>query len=264
MSRDLPPPESANGVGHIDADQCVNLLRDLLEPEERGRVLAHLGACPRCEARFREMAADDELRWARVRLRRDAGGRLFLDHRGPVARRAGAGPAWRLSWPRIGLWTAAAAVITIAILLLRAAPGPVADLPPLPGVPGQTTFRDAARIAGPHLAEGLAAYEEGEYDRAVALLSASPVQGPWETMRRIYLASALAMTGRYREAADHLRTVPRADLPDTWDAEARWTLYVALRESSQETAADSLLDVLANEPGSVGERARTERESGRR
>jgi hypothetical protein len=80
--------------------------------------------------------------------------------------------------------------------------------------------------------------------------------GSLEGVRAVYLGSALALSGRYGEAADVLRGVSLTAIPDPWGREARWTLYVALVECGRGQAADSLLKSLAEEPGEIGRRAR--------
>jgi len=103
---------------------------------------------------------------------------------------------------------------------------------------------------------GLQAYEARDLDNAIELLAGQEAAGLQETIRRIYLGSALALKGRSAEAVSVLRTVRAQTLPDPWGSEARWTLYVVLRECGSQSAADSLLRVLARERGQVGERAR--------
>jgi hypothetical protein len=106
------------------------------------------------------------------------------------------------------------------------------------------------------LAAGLDAYGARDLDQAITLLERAEASGQLETARKIFLASALAWSGDHAEAVSLLRTVYTPILPDPWGAEARWTLYVALRESGQTASADSLLSILAQERGDVGDRAR--------
>ena len=77
-----------------------------------------------------------------------------------------------------------------------------------------------------------------------------------ETVRKVYLGSALALSGEHREAADILDGVSLDSLPEEWRGEAQWTLYVALDESGREARADSLLQALSQKAGEIGERAR--------
>jgi hypothetical protein len=110
------------------------------------------------------------------------------------------------------------------------------------------------------LARGLEAYAAGDVRTAIERLEAREVTGELETIRRIYLASALAWDERYAEAAALLETVSPEELPDPWSSETRWTLYVALRGSGRAGAADSLLRVMADGEGEIAERARRQRD----
>jgi Flp pilus assembly protein TadD len=106
------------------------------------------------------------------------------------------------------------------------------------------------------LAAGLEAYSDRDLPRAVDLLERARVTTELELLRQVYLGNALAMNGDYETAARVLRKLAGRDMPDPWGSVSRWTLYVSLKESGAEEAADSLLPQLAREPGSVGERAR--------
>jgi hypothetical protein len=53
-----------------------------------------------------------------------------------------------------------------------------------------------------------------------------------------------------------LEPVRFSSVPEQWGREAHWTLFVALRGAGRDASADSLLRILAERPGEVGERAR--------
>jgi hypothetical protein len=53
-----------------------------------------------------------------------------------------------------------------------------------------------------------------------------------------------------------LRACPLAKIPEPWRGETRWTLLVSLHGAGEAAAADSLLRVLAEQPGAIGARAR--------
>jgi hypothetical protein len=118
------------------------------------------------------------------------------------------------------------------------------------------TREGAAGEADHYLVEGLAAYARRDVEAAVRNLTATRAAGPLESMRRAYLGSALVWSDRPAEAAALLATVPIETLPEPWQSEARWTLWIAWRAAGDPARADSLLEVLSREPGEVGDRAR--------
>jgi hypothetical protein len=187
----------------------------------------------------------------------------------PVEIEGRRGGAWAGVWtsiqaafrkPRYGLAlgvTAAAAILVITFWP-RQEEDLIGSLRWIPTSSGGLQMRAAAEAAAnDQLAEGFDAYAAHDADRAIELLQGTQADGQLETHRRIYLGSALAMKERYAEAADVLRTVRARTLPDPWGSETRWTLYIVLNESGQESAADSLLRILASERGEVGDRARS-------
>ena len=73
------------------------------------------------------------------------------------------------------------------------------------------------------------------------------------------LAAARLMRGlddSLAEAVEALEEVSFRQVPGRWGIESYWTLYVALKRSGQASRADSLLKVLGDKPGELGERAR--------
>jgi hypothetical protein len=125
----------------------------------------------------------------------------------------------------------------------------------------QLQARDGSGRPPPEdLTLGLKAYDAGEFERAKAhltharLVELNDVQ---ETVRKIYLGSALAWTKEYGEAAQVLERIDYLSVPGRWRGEAQWTLFVALRVSGREASADSLLQILMKKPGEIGERARS-------
>jgi hypothetical protein len=106
------------------------------------------------------------------------------------------------------------------------------------------------------LTDGLEAYANRDFERAIDLIGTARVPSQYEDFKRIYLASSLAWTKRFGEAVEILEKVPIEMLPEPWRGEAGWTLYVSLKESDQKAPADSVLNILAQSPGDVGERAR--------
>jgi hypothetical protein len=273
---------AARGKGrHLDEDLCLDLVHGLLPAAEEERVLSHLHDCPECEELFRETVIERERLRAAKRVRFAPDGRLVLERRAePVAGAADETPrseigklvahAWTAvsEWARVSRWRPALALavpLALAILVLWPHSTEMPDSSSLHWLPSASEFlrlRAGGEAGeGDELARGLEAYSAGDLRAAIERLEAGEATGPLETIRRIYLGSALAWSGRYAEAAALLETVSPQELPDPWSGETRWTLYVALRGSGRAGAADSLLRVMADGEGEIAERARRQQES---
>jgi hypothetical protein len=162
-------------------------------------------------------------------------------------------PRWRYAFAG----AVAAGAIVLLLLLLFPTAHDVDSLGRLPAFTQEMHLRAAAEDrATPDLARGVRAYEDGNYAQAIAILQPAKAEGEWETIRRIYLGSALAWCGRHREAAAMLRSISLCDQPDPWSSVGIWTLYASFRKCGMRSAADSLVRVVAIEPGPDGERAR--------
>jgi hypothetical protein len=238
---------------HLDEDLCLDLLHGLLDADARERALDHMAACPACDRLFQLRAA------ALERLR----ARPVPVAVAPSATTAALPGGWRVILGRpVARGLAAGLVAASVALLLLLGPGvrrdPVVQpLPWLPEIGRSIQARSPlAGAASAELSAGLEAYAAHDAGGAVRLLRRAKASGSLETVRRIYLGSALALDGRYEESVEVLRDTATPDLPDPWGSEVRWTLFVALRSAGYTTAADSLWQVLRREPGEVGERAR--------
>lgn len=261
---------TGSGAVHVTEEICVDLLGGLLTEEERTFVLAHLGACPTCEGRFQEIYADRERALTLGVVRRGEDGRLVLEEREipeEEAPAAGRGPidairerfgSFRLPRYRLAGALATAAVgVLIVFTALQLGPPDGLDPHRLPGRMDDLQYRSAVEHSRDvDLGAGLEAYADQDLDRAVELLQKADVDGVSAIIRNLYLANALAEQGDYRDACDLLKDLPLHRVPDPWGSEASWTLYVSLRRSGQEQSADSLLRLLIDHPGEVGERAR--------
>ena len=254
------------GTPHVTEDQCLDLLHNLLTEGERETALAHMAICPDCEKLFQARFAEHERLRAAGELRRETGGELVFESTEPPAEEERPG-LWdslrRLigSFRRPQVQLAGGLVTVAAVVLLLIVPrqpaGPdLAELHWLPGHSEDLSFRAVPEAAGPDFTEGLEAYAQRDLDGAIESLEKTEVTGTLDTVRRIYLSSALAWDGQYEKAVEILRAVSTPAVPDPWGSEARWSLYVALKGSGRTTSADSLLRVLSEEPGEVGERAR--------
>jgi len=272
------PFATGNGGGdpHVDEDLCIDLIHDLLPVAEKERVLRHLSVCAACEELVRGRVVEHEHRRAAKAVRFSPDGEILVEERteasddgaedvagfrlGDLLVRAGSRllewvqsarlrPAWAVAIP--------AALLILLLWPHETGPPETVLLRWLPSSSEILPLRAAdSSGATEDLAAGLAAYAARDLETAVQRLEATEATGTLETVRRAYLGSALAWTGRYAEAAEILQTVSPRALPDPWAAEARWTLFVALRGSGQIAAADSLLQALAEEGGDRVARAR--------
>jgi hypothetical protein len=283
LSRPEGDRETGDPGPHLDEDLCRDLLNDLVSPEERRRALSHIACCESCERFFAERVVERERLLAARKLRVGTEGKLSVQRllkpvagtepeEGPLrmSRRRSGGPpslsvARRKSWrgffaamvkPQFGIPLGLAATGVLLVILWPQERESV--LPRhLPSAVGDVRMRAAVEeTADSKLMEGLAAYAARDYEKAVDLLRSAEVSGQMEIVRKIYLGSALTWQERYGEAVEALRGVKARTLPDPWGSETRWTLYVSLKNSGRDEAADSLLDILTGERGEVGDRAR--------
>jgi hypothetical protein len=247
----------------MDEDLGLDLLHGLLSSEESEQILEHLAACPPCEKRFQDMVGERErLRARRVLPHGDrATGRQGdgVREKEPLRHRKLLGDRWRgflgsMLRPRLA-WVPVAAAAVLLLIVLRPSPG-TKELQLLPTSFEGTRFRASVAASSTELEAGLDAYAAKDFRRAERLLDKATISGPLETVRKVYLGSTLAWRGKHEDAAQVLEEVALPTLPDPWGGEARWTLYVSLKEIDQEARADSLLRVLAKEAGPVGDRAR--------
>ena len=247
--------------GHLAIDVMTELVHGLLPETERDRARAHLRECASCEDHFRELIAAREVRRAEPAPVVSADGSIDFPRPSSapwaaVARQQWSRFAefWRPSFGA-GLGLAAAALALIVLWPREAAP-PTEPHPWLPGPGVASQLRDpAARGPADDLQSGIEAYERRDLEEAIRILDSVRPSEEAEHLRRIYLGDALLRAGRAAEAADVLATVPSLVLPEPWGPESAWTRYLALRRSGRTAEADSLLRVLAGEPGEIGERA---------
>jgi hypothetical protein len=235
--------QGRRGLGpHLDDDASTDLLQGYLSLAEQDAAFEHMRHCPACEEAVRSRAAELER----------------LEVRGipsPARRRRLDGRAWIP-------WAAAAAVVLVAVVSLIA-PARKASTPEsagwLPAATDLSVLR--AGSADAHLIQGLEAYERRDLVNAIAKLRVPQPggpYGPYERLRRVYLGSALAAAGEHAEAVNVIQSVTAlTTLPDPWKHELLWAYYVSLQNSGNRLTADSLIRMLAAEPGAVGDRARS-------
>jgi hypothetical protein len=251
--------DNRNTGNHPGDDRCCDLIMGLLSGTESDALLRHFEDCPSCEERFRQLAADWETSGVLAEQALLGGDRATDAKSGREGVLAGIVRIWQL--PRLRLGFAVALAVMVLLLNLPAGTGDryLDLLTPLPGFGDDgAVFPRSGDVVLPdgRLDEGLAAYNGGEFDRAVESMRDIELPGPAGVFRDIYFGSALAMTGAWEEAVGVLETVPYDLVPEPWSGEARWTFYVALRGSGCDDRAATLLREIAGGTGDVAERAR--------
>ena len=261
-----PRFESHGGQGaeyHLDEDRCLDLLNGLMSPEEKLKALAHMEACPACESLVRARVSE----WERSRSEiEEVIGRLRVEGNLGAVRtpaigflgRLGAGLRTgfrrRLIRVSVGLAAAALAVFIARTVSRGPAGGPQLDL--LPDISADLRFRAEDTAPSGEFAAGMAAYNKRDFAGAVELLRKAQVPAAQTTFKDVYLGSALAWDGRYKEAIAVLRPLTTEALPEPWGAGVLWTYLVSLHRSGDHARADSLANVLAQQSDALGEKAR--------
>lgn len=282
MNEDIPTGSGNQDLGlSRDEDQCIDLLHGLLPPQEREALLNRMAADPDLEALFRRLVSERERLRATRKLERLPAGDLVVAGPDivPAGREpAGQGPARAVS--RAG-WldrldrhrglaltsglAAVAALLVFTFLPREQASHSVSLIRPLPAYEEDLQVRSAETAQlDPELVAGLRAYSDQDYRDASRRLQKARSEGPLETVRQLYLGSALAQLARWEQVVTVLGSAATTPLPDPWGSEARWTLAIALAETGNQIRADSLLQELAVEPGEVGVRARALRDEWQR
>jgi len=261
---------------HIDRDSCLDLLHDLLSPAERTTILEHLTVCSECERLLQETAADREQGRATSVLRSEVREELAAEkpvetspserskradrHSGSLRPRVISNLPRVLRRPRYQIGAGLAVAAALLVMVLWPSQREIGDAPSLywfPAYSSDVRLRtDMEAASDEDLLAGFEAYAEHSPGQAIELLRKAKASEQMETLRKIYLGSALAWSGEYEDAAILLESALAQALPDPWGSEARWTLYVAWMKSGREASADSLLHVLSKETGEIGDRAR--------
>lgn len=252
---------------HLSDDQALDLLHGLFDAARESALVRHLEGCPRCEARFRQLAGTHERGRARAAALIAAGadgGSLRLvpgDPDAPHRRRRGLSRGTGFT---IGLGLAAAAAIAV-LLLPRLWQGRAPLLPHpltqtetgwLPDPQMDITLRAEGAGLGDSLQAGLTAYARRDLAAAGRLLALPVPEGTADDVRRIYLADVELRLRHPQAALTALNDLLLDAVPQPWRDQGHWTLVHALDALGRRAAADSVLRVLAIEPGATGEAAR--------
>ncbi len=248
---------------HPDDETLADLAMGSLPGSRADTAVRHISSCPGCEERFREIASDWERSGARVGdLVLQAGSEPSAEpeRKGLRERVARMFARPELRW---GIPAMAAAAVLLSILPGPDAPTLIPEIHPLTSVgEGMLKRSDSTAERGAELRRGLEAYAARDWSRAAEALARGGDPGPLDVLRRLHLGSALALAGRYEEAADTFAQVSFERVPEPWSSESRWTWYVALRELGRDELAEELRRDLEGAMSEIGDRAR--RESTRR
>lgn len=261
------PADEDPGNNHHDLNTRLDLLHDLLPPEEKKKALEHLAECPTCAELLRKRVAHCESVRSRgvpeIKEPALAGkayaGQTEDDHLRGLWGRIREG----MYWPAVR-YASVLAVVLVALMLivpqLLTDRGDNPQLEWLPPLGEELKLRDQTPALDKEtLAAGYAAYAKHDLKLAAKLLAEVEVSGPHEAIRRAYLGSALAWNGKHEQAVSVLQAIEIKTLPEDYD-EALWALYVSLRRLDRDSEADALLEDLVHRGHVVAERARAELE----
>lgn len=270
---------------HLDEDRVLDLLLDLLPDAELEAAGRHLALCEPCEDLLRRRGALLERRRASHELAAPMGSLVAPDGStnqpgeaqtvGPrlTAAPTASGSNWErlfggCRWlvgtfrrPRYALGLGSGLLVAVTLVLMTVGPQRAVRFPEsaewLPSAAERLNLRnDAEQTQVRDLAVALDAYDRRDLPTAIQALSTVQASGAMETMRLVFLGSALTQAGEYPRAVPILRSVPLNRLPEPWRSECDWTLLVALHGAGEAAAADSILRALADQTSVVGARAR--------
>ena len=246
----------ADPTTHVSEDQMINVLHGLASREDDGTALTHLKSCPECEARFRVLVRERE-ELAGESAPGIVGGRLVLPERPAGRSRPQSDRPGKKRWR---VWGALAAAAVVLIVLLPRFQG---ESDPfdywLPTDDAGTTLRSTQNGTAADFLAGLEAYRRRDAREALQYFEKSRVPEGYETLRSIFLASALILNERFEEAREILTELDIPNLPSDWRRRSWWLLYIALRKGDDPRAVQ-VLDELIDVGGEIGERARAEKE----
>lgn len=264
----MEPTHPSGGSAHLYDDELLDLAHGLRDAADMPGRLAHLKECARCEGRLRSLASERARLLIRPRPLVTAGGiELVVNHAppvgfgGPTSRQGGPFVPPLLRTRLVGV-AVAAAVFMVALFLLRTGTRRKPETFWLPPPTEEALRSDAgAWAADPEIAIALEAYARHDVAGALERFRASsPDRGSdyFNSLRGLYLASLLTRNGEDAEAEKTLSAMAMNSLPEPWRGRARYILQEAYRHQGRGAAADSLLRLLAGQPGELGERARRE------
>lgn len=249
-----------NDMFHINEDTCTDIVTGLLPASDVARVLDHVRDCADCEAMLRAHVTDFESFRASAHAAAPAAERQArLTAATETVRAPGGGFNWRAVAQPLGIAAAAVFVIAVVLPILRTSPPP-----PTYWIPSDREFvevRSPGHTADEAFYSGVRAYRARDIDGAIELLSGADVSGSYETLRVVYLASALTLVGAHEDALSVIDALSLARVPEPWRSEARWIQYIALVGVGETGRAGDLLLELSQLEGAIGQLARDRLES---
>lgn len=270
---------------HLSEEHLFDLLLDLPPDAEWEEACRHLASCEACQDLLRHRGAQ----WERLRASRAPAAALDFaaafqrsgsrqrgsEAAGPpsVAEQPEKRSGWEwlgevgrsvlgaLRRPRYAWGLGGVVLVAVGAWLLTVNPRNSIPFPStaewLPSAAESLELRDdAGEAEATALIDGLNAYDRRDLPAAIRALSAAGSSGAMESLRLVFLGSALTQAGEYRRAVQILRSAPLATLPESWRGPCYWTLLVAFHRAGNDSAADSLLHALADQAGATGVRAR--------
>jgi len=117
---------------------------------------------------------------------------------------------------------------------------------------------DGEAESSTELARALAVYRSRDARLAASLLREARVSESHERLRKLYLASALALSGDAAQASAVLDGLDETAFPEPWRSQARWVGYTVACAVGDAGGAERRLRELRSASGEIGELARRE------
>jgi hypothetical protein len=233
---------------HATDESLLDLLNGLMLPNDVESTMGHIRQCRVCENRMRELLRERE---------------MLVANGFPVVR---SGSVEMPRRPRRRKLALSLGTLAAALLVVLLAHGHRVNEPEPYWIPvgdqERTILRSDPGDAGATIDDVLRAYVDRDAATAVDQLrkmGTADRSHTANTLRDLYLASALVNCGHAAEGLDVLRQPTVANMPRPWRLYARWVTFLALSDTGRKDEAMSLLEELSAEPGPVGDLARSRR-----
>lgn len=252
---------------HMNEDMCIDLLSGLLKEEQSKTLLNHIRRCPSCEQIFQTAAAGFETARSRGEPSKDSRGQWAFqqindisDEKISIRRKSS---SWRdffkiLSPARAALLLGASAAVIAALIFLNIHRDYNQEALEywIPDDRAILTPRSGSGNTDQMFWNGISAYNARDLDSAVKFLRISNARNSYDNLRDIYLASALSLRGKYKEALRIITSINLTHMPEPWRSETGWIRYIALSKTNRNEEAQKILDQLAELENDIGVQAR--------